>query len=150
MHVVNVQSEAEHFYHKCLVIDASVLAKVFLAEDDELVRALLSMHRQKNMTIFVPPLLIYEVLNVVTKKTSDIKAAKRVFGLLNRFGLAIMDPGSPHYMRAIADAVIHPTLSFYDSVYCALAKDFGCSLLTADKKLYNCMKSKYDILLLTS
>lgn len=145
--IKNIQ--AADFEQKCIVIDASILLKLCLREEGyEFVAELIEMQKQKEMTILVTPLLIFEVLNVLAKITKDPDEANEAFKLISSAGFGTINPDEKFMQEAIKAACGNKQVSYYDASYHALAKDFDCMFLTADKQYYDAMKKEGNVILI--
>lgn len=146
---VNIKSiKASDFSKKCIVIDASILLKFFLVQEGyEFVDKLLEMQQRKETTILVTPLLIFEVLNVVAKTTKNSEETTEAFKMISRLGFGTINPDEKFMQVAIKAACNNSQVSYYDASYHALAKDFDCMFLTADKKYYEAMKKEGNVML---
>lgn len=146
---VNIKSiKASDFSKKCIVIDASILLKLYLKQEGyEFVRELLEMQKQKETTILVTPLLIFEILNVLSKTTKDLAQTTQAFKMINELGFGTINPDEKFMHEAIKAACNNSQVSYYDASYHALAKDFDCMFLTADKKYYQATKKEGNVML---
>ena len=123
-----------------LVVDASVAVKWFLPEDHSGVALRLLAG---GYSLSAPDLLFAEAGNVLWKRhrRGDLRPdeAAQILADLQRLPLTI------HSSRPLLDqawAIAHDHgRSFYDSLYVALAMKQTVSLVTADHKLYNALRS---------
>jgi predicted nucleic acid-binding protein len=120
------------------VVDASVIAKLFLVEEfsdraQELFRGLASVRKR----FFVPDLVFVECANIFWKHV-------RRFGLSqdeardNLKDLRCLDLRSVSSTTLLTDALdlaLEFGISAYDASYVALAQDLSAPLITADRKL---------------
>ena len=121
---------------KTLVIDASVIVKWFLDEEDsEKARVIRSNLEKEEISIIVPPLLFLEILNSLkynkVKEQNIISANKILFGL----DFDIKDLNEEIMIKTIENSVKY-NITIYDALYVTLAQIHGTFLITADKKLY--------------
>jgi len=115
---------------KGLVVDASVVLKWFLPDEDGSHEAL---------DLFAPGLLFYEVANglVVAQRRGRVEE-RVVFSALdgfNKLGLGLEDVS--HLCGDIYKLCSQYGCSAYDASYMALAMEKGVAMITADARLYN-------------
>lgn len=117
-----------------VVVDASVLVKCFLPEDDSQdANRLLS----GAYILLAPDLLYAEVGNVLKKHvgrgTMTVDAAWAALDALDSLPLAVhsIEP----LTRPAFEIAVTRGLSVYDGIYVALAVREGCQLVTADARL---------------
>ncbi|MBT3864689.1 type II toxin-antitoxin system VapC family toxin [Candidatus Peregrinibacteria bacterium] len=138
--------EPSRFIYKTVVLDASVLVKVFFEErGSEEASELLKYKMQGVTTVLATPLMIFEFLNIVSRKAEDREQALEIFKRFKEFGIGLLEPGDDYVEEAIAVVHENPEISYYDASYHALAKDLDTVFLTADKKFYNAMKGDKHI-----
>lgn len=137
------------FLGRVVVIDASVLVKMFLGESgDELVRKLFRLTNAYKLTIFAPFLLRYELLNILSRKVEDIDKVSKMFEVFNRLKIGFLDASDDYFKNALKEVWADPKISFYDASYAALAKEYGGIFLTADKKYYERAKGGVEMVLI--
>lgn len=136
-----------------MVIDASVAFKWLVpdsAEDDvPAAKALLVEHMEGRAKIIIPPLLYYEVGNILLFGRSRPPAEQAIDALTDLFSIPL--------------EVVHPTLvsghatlrlasvrgiSYYDATYVTLAEMLDCPLITADARLARRMRATGNVRLL--
>lgn len=124
----------------CLVVDANVVIKWFVAENHT--DAALRLLRDDAPVLHVPELLFPEVGNILWKKVrrGDLTADEaRTIGRL-----VAQAPLEVHPSVPLGEAALEIALStgrtVYDSQYVALAIQMDSRLVTADEKLYNALK----------
>ena len=119
-----------------IVVDASVAVKWFLPEEQsESARSLLRSGHQ----LFAPELIYAEVGSVLRKRArgGEIQdaVALDVLAMLRALRMDI------HSMRPLLEAAWRVStacqISFYDSVYLALAVAQDAKVVTADRRFYN-------------
>lgn len=136
------------FLHRGLVIDTSVVAKAFLDEDGcRVVDELMRMNAKGDTSIMAPPVLVSEFLNVLSKTFMNLERVETAYKLFSKFNIVITEPDGKFMGDAIKDACENKNVSYYDASYHALAREFGAVFLTADKKYYEAMKRKGNIVL---
>ncbi|MFH1310834.1 MAG: type II toxin-antitoxin system VapC family toxin [Nanoarchaeota archaeon] len=118
------------------VIDASVIVKWFLDEENsDTARILRSELAKENLILIVPDLLFLEVLNTLrykmVKKDDLIKANEILAGL----SLKTVRVNKEIMSKTIENSVKYK-ITIYDALYITLAQIHGTFLVTADKELY--------------
>lgn len=124
------------------VLDASVVIKWFSQEKyTEKALKIREMFLKGECEIVVPDLLLYEISNALRYnpnfKENDVKEA---IDSLFSMELNIVVPISEIVKTAATLAFKH-NITAYDAVYLALAKEIKFTCVTADKKLYDKVKS---------
>lgn len=137
------------FVGRVVVVDASVLVKMFLRESGcEFIRELLRLSKRYQLTILAPFLLRYELLNVLSRKVEDFDRAVKMFEIFNCLKIGFVDPGDIYFKNALSEVWADPKISFYDASYAALAKEFDGIFLTADRKYYEKAKGRVEMVLI--
>jgi predicted nucleic acid-binding protein len=121
------------------VIDASVVLKWFLAEEEsEGADALFDAFLRNRVELLAPDVLLLEVANALWKQTALLKFlrsedAVSIFRDFTTLPLNLQ-PSPPLAGRALELALKfhHP---IYDTLYCALAIENDCEFVTADRVL---------------
>ena len=130
---------------KKLVIDASVVAKIFFKEEvGENADGLLDLH----LDLHAPLLLVYEFSSVLTswvrRKLATADEAKQI-----RLGFRQLDLEFHHSNTLLDEAfevALNTGLAIYDATYIALADQLNVPLLTADQRLTNALaQSRYAV-----
>jgi len=129
---------------KSAVLDASVILKWYLLDEMYGQKALDLLHRfiTKELTIFSPSLLEYEVINglIIAQKRGRIKEEKILMAIEGFFDLQIdLRDLSHFYQRSLKYCRVY-NRSLYDASYLAMAETEGIPLITADEVLYNAVK----------
>lgn len=123
-----------------LVVDASVAFKWLVpdsAEDDvPAAKALLVEHMEGRVKIVTPPLLYYEVGNILLFGRARLPIEQAVDALADLFSIPLEVP-PPSQLNADVTLRLASLrgLSYYDATYVALAEMLDCSLITADRRL---------------
>jgi predicted nucleic acid-binding protein len=124
-----------------IVLDASVILKCFLKEQDS-PKALkfLEAHTSREEQIAVPELLYYEVANALVTKTalSEENVITALQNLLE-LELASYSLGIEEYLAA-AQLAMSCNITMYDASYPVLAERLGVDFITADRKLVDGLK----------
>ncbi len=126
-----------------IVLDASVVLKWIFDDEAGGDRAarLKEAHAAGHETVAVPDLLFYEIGNVLATKTRLSEAASaEAFALLWDFSLERFDLGLEEFQGGLALSRKYK-ISLYDATYIELSRRLKCSFVTADKKLYEKVKS---------
>ena len=144
------KDKLNQFYHRRVVVDSSVLVKGFFTEQEsELTDELFVMSKSRKTTILAPTLIIYEFLNVLTRKIHDKGVISKILLKLKKLNISILPLEKTAVLKAIELCGIDPKISFYDAAYHAMAKDMNAIFLTADEKYYNSAKKRGNIKLLS-
>jgi predicted nucleic acid-binding protein len=129
---------------KQVVLDASVILKWYLADEEYSQKALglLYQYISNELDILAPALLEYEVVNglLIAQKRGRIKEEKILTAIEGFIDLEIKLKNLSHfYPRIIHYCKIYHR-SVYDASYLAIADVEGISLITSDEGLYNTIK----------
>ncbi len=136
------------YRYRRIVVDSSVLSKIFLEESGkEEVYFLMKMRMMGEVTVLAPPLIVYEFLNVLSKTFKDSERVRKAYEKFKEFQIGLIDPGDSFVREATKDSCENKSISYYDASYHALACDMDAVFLTADKKYYDAMKKKGRIVL---
>jgi predicted nucleic acid-binding protein len=133
-----------------IVLDASVVLKWLFDDEEgaEQASGLKDAHVAGHEIVAVPDLLFYEIGNVLTTKTRLPEAAiTEAFSLLWEFSLERFDLGLEEFQGSLALAGKYK-ITLYDAAYIELSRRLKCSFVTADKKLYEKVKSIKTVKLL--
>lgn len=120
------------------VIDASVILKWFFqADENDLDKALQLREdfKERNIDLYTPELLIYEIANVLRYKKilNDDIIHKAISSI---YDMDILLPVNLGVMTSAVTIARQYHITVYDSSYLSFAQSLGCHLITADKKLY--------------
>lgn len=132
-----------------LIIDASVVTKWFIPEEDggKAIR-LRNKHVEGGLTLIAPDLLVYEVANALSYhpklKNDDLKEDIETLFMID---LELVPP-STELTTSIANKARKLGISVYDSSYLVLAETIATNMITADKKLYDRVKDTGLVLML--
>lgn len=119
-----------------VVIDASVINKVFLPNEEghERAKEIIQKHLEKSEEISVPNLLFFEVANtLVTKTVIPEDEILQTLLKLGKLKLLVIYPTIETFMK-IAKFARKYHVSVYDASYAVLAEEKNCDLITADEK----------------
>lgn len=121
------------------VIDASVLVKLFRAEEDsEFARDGVRACLQQRVPLLSPSIVLYEILTVALHYEIPFEIPIMFLSDLRKAGFTVVEPGSEELLRAYQIASSrhegrgHPGLE--DSIYHATAIERGGIFVTADRK----------------
>ena len=125
-------------HHAGYVVDASILVKWFLHQQDadrERALALRELHVSGRSTLFIPQLALLEVLNVVRfspkAKEEDGELALEALQDLH-LETKPLEPDLLRKANAIAWAY---KITIYDALYVALAEQVGYPFITSDETM---------------
>ena len=127
-------------------LDASVGLKLVVAEDDSArARSLWRTWTARGLTAVAPGLFVFECTSalrrMVVRRDLGYEDAGRALDLLLAMPLSLQAPDG-HIERAwqLARKLDRPTA--YDCFYLAVAELLGIECWTADRRLYNAVRSK--------
>ena len=126
-----------------IVLDASVVLKWIFADEDggESAARFKDAHVSGHEIIAVPDLLFYEIGNVLATKARLSEAAiAEAFSLLWDFSLERFDLGLDEFQSSLALSRKYK-VTLYDAAYVELSRRLKCTFVTADRKLYEKIKS---------
>jgi predicted nucleic acid-binding protein len=123
-----------------LVVDASVAIKWYVPEEHS-IQAISLLDRGLGLT--APDLIYAEVGNTLWKKArrADLSRedAAGIFSTFRKFSLEIHPSARLH--AAAFELATALDLSYYDSLYLALAVDQDCAVVTADLRFHDSVKA---------
>ncbi len=131
---------------KELVIDASVVLKWYLPDEEFAQKALNLLHRHVSgeTALFAPTILSYEILNalLVAERMGRVneEITKNAFNAFLDLEINFLNPFSDYPGIISLARSFHR--SVYDASYLGLAKKMNVDFLTGDKRLYNAVKGK--------
>ena len=122
-----------------LIVDANVIGKLFLDEDDyPVARAFVGAIAERRTKLFAPTILSTEVFGIAIHNGLEFDIPARVLQQLEAATLHLIEPNMTLWQRAYAIAQTgHPKSgypSLQDSLYHALAIETGGTFITADKR----------------
>ncbi|MBS7626477.1 type II toxin-antitoxin system VapC family toxin [Candidatus Bathyarchaeota archaeon] len=122
---------------KNIVIDASVVAKWFIPEEDsDKASEIMRKYSDGRIDLYAPDLLIYEVANVLRYRP-DVTVETLADSIESLIKLQInLIPPSIEIMSEAAAKARALDLSIYDACYIVIAETLATNLVTADMKLY--------------
>jgi len=124
---------------KC-VIDASVAAKIFIAEEhSDKAMEIIEAHVRGYLLLSAPTLLLYELGNVFWKHPQI--AAEKAYTFIKRFvdlQLNFVNIYSDNdLLRNVCHISKSRDVTFYDATYVAIAERDETKLITADEEILN-------------
>ena len=132
-----------------MILDASVVAKWFLNEEDtETALKIREEYVDGNIDIEIPDLLIYEIANLMRYKKMGENEIKEVIDSIFSMDFLIITP-TLSLMQLSSHIAISHDITVYDAVYVALGEYFGAPLITADRKLYEKTSGDYKVVILS-
>ena len=122
-----------------LILDANVVGKLFLNEDDRATaRDFIAHLAQSRRQCFAPSILAFEVYGIAIHYGIEVSLPRQTLDRLTRSILTLIEPDGDLWARAYQIAQSgHPKSGFpslADSLYHALAVDVGGTFVTADKR----------------
>ncbi|MHA1169566.1 MAG: type II toxin-antitoxin system VapC family toxin [Candidatus Hodarchaeales archaeon] len=132
-----------------IVVDASVIIKWFVVEEDSKAADLVKDDYQKRIIdIAVPNLLPYEIANVLRYKPSmGENDLLEVMEAIDGFQFNKI-PFNGDFAKKTVSSSLKNGITVYDAAYACLAEIKQCWFLTADKKLTMKLKGQEGVLLL--
>lgn len=128
-------------YHAGYVVDASVLVKWFMEEEDrDRAVGLRELHTSGRSTVFVSELTFLEILNAIRygPKAKEEDGAEALHVLQN-LHLQVKPTDFELLRKANAIAWAYK-ITIYDALYVALAEQLGYPLITADEEMVKKLK----------
>lgn len=124
--------------NKSILIDASVVAKWLLPDEENLIADLIRKDFAKRIiAISVPAFIFYEINNLlksaVLSRRINAKDAICLYGDFLDFGFTVY--WSRQLLKAALEKALELNISSYDASYVALAEHLQVPFYTADEKL---------------
>ena len=151
--------ELENFDHfliaeknqETIVLDSSVVFKWFHFKNEsgvETARGLYEKAISRYFHVLTPEPLLYEIINTFKSRTEiDVALLEEILKELFHI-LIFIKLDSKDYINAY-EISKKTNNSIYDSIYIAISEKYKAPFITADKKLYETLKShNYNIVLL--
>jgi predicted nucleic acid-binding protein len=134
------------------VIDASVLVKLVVPEDDsDKMQALAALHRTGTIRLLAPDFILTECANVLgryaRRTETPHKEMQEAFQILCQLGLE--EVGHRALVEEALTLAMQHDRSVYDVLYLVLALREEVPLITADERFVNALKPQgFSLLLL--
>jgi predicted nucleic acid-binding protein len=130
-----------------IVVDSSVAIKWFVVEPyTDASRMILDEYGKGVLTLHAPDLINAEIGNVVWKKHAfqglDEADAQSIIDVFLSLGLVLTPTVS--LLRSAYHIAVSSGRTVYDALYVALSVREECQFVTADEKLANALKPKYE------
>lgn len=135
---------------KTYVVDACVLAKVVIQdqeEDCDKALALFHQFMERNVNLLVPSFWAFELGNTIRKRIQGLAHQTTALQYLFQAQLITVDFTESDYLH-ILDFFDGQSVTFYDASYYYIAKREDIPLITADEKFAKRMNDKERIILL--
>lgn len=136
-----------------LILDASILAKLFRDEPDSSAAEAVLVHCARHRLVHkAPSLALYEVLSVALHYSVPFDIPIRIIADLGKAGFELVEPGGEELRKAESIATTKsqaygfPELK--DSIYHAMAIVRGGIFLTADKRHFQKTRTLGNVQLL--
>jgi predicted nucleic acid-binding protein len=125
-----------------IVLDASVIVKWF--SEEEYTDKALEIRERIRMgeeSVIVPDLLLYELANAMRYNPSlDANDVRDALASIFDMDMNIITP-VPEIINSAIMLAFEYNISIYDAFYIALAKETELTFFTADRRLYNRVRS---------
>jgi predicted nucleic acid-binding protein len=137
-----------------IVVDASVLVKLFKREEDsDLARSFVDHMLDSGQGYLAPSIVIYESLSAALHVELPLDEIGSLFNEFREFGLAIEEPTvkelalAEKIARSRAPGGGYPAL--FDSIYHAMAIERGGTFVTADERHFRKAKQFGRVIMLS-
>lgn len=129
-----------------LVVDASVVVKWLLPEQDQAAALRIQeMYQEEKLDVVAPHLLVSEVGNVLWKRVRrgdlTVREAARCFEQLLRDCPILLE--SPAVSLSSLHLAMAHGQSVYDCLYLAWALEQRCDLVTSDRRFFDAVAKAY-------
>lgn len=135
-----------------LVVDANVIAKLYLRDEQYIDKAdlLFDRFQKGNVDLIAPQVITYEVPAAIKKGAARVRASeetwKDAIESFESLGLVVVDDSDAKYDAT--RLAMNYSIGYYDALYMLLAEDLGCQLVTADDKLWRNLHGRVRYLVL--
>lgn len=122
-----------------LVLDASILIKLFRDEPDSpIAKSLVTHCAEQRIPFMSPDLALYEILSVALHYDVPFELPLALLDGLRRTGFALLEPTVPELLQArhiaTSKSPSHGYPELKDSIYHSMAIQRGGTFLTADQR----------------
>lgn len=127
-----------------VILDASVILKWFVTEEgSDTALQFRDRHISGEERIIVPPLLFYEIANVLRyhEQLPD-EELLILFEILKDLEISTIYPSFSEFEETMLYAR-SKKISVYDATYIVLARNIGCELITADQRLVRAVDESF-------
>ena len=133
-----------------LVVDASVIAKVYLRDEEnsDVARDLVARFTRGALDLIAPQYILYElpsaILNAVRQQRLAADIAVQAVEAFLRLELPTVggDANLPAMIQRSYELAQNLSCRLYDALYLAVALEFDCPLVTADARLHRGLSSR--------
>ena len=135
-----------------LVVDANVIAKLYLRDEQYIDKAdlLFDRFQKGNVDLIAPRVITYEVPAAIKRGAGRVRASeetwKDAIESFESLGLVVVDDSDAKY-EATRFAMNY-SIGYYDALYMLLAEDLDCQLVTADDRLWRSLRGRVRYLVL--
>ncbi len=130
---------------RLVVLDASVVAKLFLQEDHcGEVSAIKDRHIAGELEVMLPSLLKYELINLLLYRKFSVGDMKSVIEVISDYGFVFVDPENKTLDKIIEFSEKY-RITAYDASYIALGYALNADVYTADEKLLGKVKGLHFV-----
>jgi len=138
----------ETIVEKKIVIDASIGIKWFKSENENNLENALFLREKilnNEITVFIPDLFLYEVLNTLLLNTGFIEEElNEALNTIYLMELQIINSDKDLTKRALSISYNYK-ITYYDSLYISLAEAYNALLVTEDKKILS-LREKFNFI----
>ena len=138
----------ETIAEKKVVIDASIGIKWFKSENENNLENALFLREKilnNEITVFIPDLFLYEVLNTLLLNTGFIEEElNEALNTIYLMELQIINSDKDLLKRALSISYNYK-VTYYDSLYISLAEVSNALLVTEDKKILS-LREKFNFI----
>ncbi len=130
-----------------VVVDASIAIKWYLDDEEHVdeARAVLAAYVANEIAFLAPDHIRYEVPNaiLVAARRRRIELPTAKLAVSNFLVMRIATAGSYTLLNSAYDDAVRYGCAFYDALYLALADQWDCSFVHADRRLHNTLAGRF-------